>query len=49
MAEKAGLCRICGKIGKHTCKLCGRFVCDDDYDSSAKMCTVCKRGRKVKS
>ncbi len=48
MEEKAGLCRICGRAGRHTCRLCGKLVCDNDYDKSAKMCVICKMGKMVK-
>ena len=44
MADKSGLCRVCGRIGRHTCKLCGRFVCDADYDTGMQICVICKKG-----
>jgi len=49
MANRAGLCRICGRIGKYTCKLCGKLVCSDDYDRDMQICVICKKGRTVKS
>ena len=36
----SGLCRICGKIAKNKCSLCGKLVCDDHYDAKHKICTT---------
>jgi len=48
MSDKVGLCRVCGRIGKHTCRLCGKFVCDDDYDKDMRICVICKKGGMIK-
>jgi hypothetical protein len=48
MADKIGVCRICGKMGKYTCILCGKLVCEDDYDKGMRICVICKRGRTIK-
>lgn len=36
-----GLCYICNKVATHTCRLCGRPVCDDHYISEFGVCTNC--------
>ena len=36
-----GMCMICGKPAKHTCAICGRLVCDEHFNFSVGMCTVC--------
>ncbi|MEM0246521.1 MAG: hypothetical protein QXG15_04170 [Desulfurococcaceae archaeon] len=36
-------CEICEiKEPLYTCKMCGRRVCDDDYDKITGYCLVCK-------
>jgi len=46
MSSIAMLCDVCGtKLAKHACKLCGKRVCDEHYDSKAGICTSCKHGR----
>jgi len=36
------LCDICGmKPAKYECRLCGRKVCEEDYDHEKKLCKVC--------
>jgi hypothetical protein len=36
------LCEICGKReAKHKCPLCGRLVCDEDWDESKGVCILC--------
>lgn len=46
MADIAVICDICQKkIAKHTCKNCGRRVCDDHYDAKSGWCTSCSKGR----
>jgi hypothetical protein len=38
----APLCEICGeKPATHRCPLCGRWVCDDDWDEERGVCTLC--------
>ncbi|ADV64497.1 hypothetical protein Desmu_0178 [Desulfurococcus mucosus DSM 2162] len=35
-------CEICGeREAVYTCRLCGRRVCGDDYDSVKGVCKVC--------
>ncbi|MFI5412263.1 MAG: hypothetical protein ACHQX1_00010 [Candidatus Micrarchaeales archaeon] len=46
MSDISTLCDICGKIAKHTCKLCGKRVCDAHYDEKNKICTSCKKGMR---
>ncbi len=39
-------CVICErKEAVHKCRLCGRPVCDDDYDQSTGLCSVCTTTR----
>ncbi len=47
MSGMVGLCNVCGKMAKHTCKLCGKSVCDKHYDEKLGLCTSCKGGRKT--
>ncbi|MEM3289914.1 MAG: hypothetical protein QW046_00080 [Candidatus Micrarchaeaceae archaeon] len=50
MGDIAVLCDICHlKQAKHVCKLCGRRVCDEHFDSRLGICTACKVGRQVKA
>lgn len=36
-------CEICEmKTPLYACKMCGRRVCDDDYDKDMGYCLVCK-------
>ncbi len=49
MSDVAGLCDICGKLARHTCKLCGKRVCSTHYDSKSGLCTSCKSGRHIKA
>ncbi len=44
---KTALCHICGKPARYTCSLCGRPVCENDYDPGTGMCKMHKTGRKV--
>ncbi len=38
------LCEICGeKEATHTCRLCGRRVCDEHYDPATGLCTICSQ------
>jgi hypothetical protein len=46
MSEMVGLCDLCGKVARHTCKLCGKKACDKHYDQKLGICTSCKGGRK---
>lgn len=49
MNDVKKLCQICGiRIAERTCPLCGRGVCDKDFDAKAGICISCKRGRRVK-
>ncbi|WP_048058945.1 hypothetical protein [Desulfurococcus amylolyticus] len=35
-------CEICGeKEALYKCNLCGRRVCEDDFDSAKKTCKIC--------
>ncbi|MCW6161004.1 MAG: hypothetical protein LVQ97_02355 [Candidatus Micrarchaeales archaeon] len=46
MSEFEVLCDICKKrIAKNVCKLCGRRICNDDFDMATGLCKSCKRGR----
>jgi hypothetical protein len=33
------LCHICGKMAVHTCKLCGRPVCETHFEKKSGICT----------
>jgi hypothetical protein len=44
---RAMLCHMCGKKADKTCRMCGRPVCDDDYDSKTGTCSACKSGRRI--
>jgi len=46
MTEVVGLCVYCGKPAAHTCSLCGALVCEQHFDSSKGICTVCAQGKK---
>ncbi|MGB9703170.1 MAG: hypothetical protein ACP5HJ_00680 [Candidatus Micrarchaeia archaeon] len=41
------LCYICGDVAQHTCKLCGRAVCDKHFIPELGVCVNCARGRKI--
>jgi len=46
MSEIATMCYICRrKLATRICRLCGKAVCDDDYDGKAGLCNNCKSGR----
>jgi hypothetical protein len=47
MSDVIVLCDICGKISRHTCRMCGKRVCDEHYDLNLHICTSCKAGRNV--
>ena len=35
-------CEICGfKPAEHTCRICGRRVCSEDYSAETGICSVC--------
>ncbi|WP_440059191.1 hypothetical protein ACSU1N_05230 [Thermogladius sp. 4427co] len=39
-------CDICGmKEGRYKCPVCGRFVCEDDFDFEKNMCIACASAR----
>jgi hypothetical protein len=42
------LCYICGDVASHTCKLCGRPVCDKHYIAALGVCVNCAKGRSFK-
>lgn len=44
---KEGLCYICGRPARNTCGLCGRLVCDADFDAVTGTCKIHKSGRKI--
>jgi hypothetical protein len=49
MGEARMLCHICGiRPATHTCKLCGRAVCDEDFDAKLGVCNSCKHGRAIR-
>ncbi|MCI4461369.1 MAG: hypothetical protein JHC12_00185 [Thermogladius sp.] len=42
MNEEYHVCEICGlNRAVVKCPVCGRFVCEDDFDSEKNMCLVC--------
>ena len=42
-----GLCSICSKPGAmNTCKLCGKIVCNDHYNSLHGVCSACMSGKQ---
>ena len=48
MSDVKTLCQICGtRLATKTCPLCGRSVCDVDFDKKVGICNSCKRGRRV--
>lgn len=42
-------CTICGREAKHTCRNCGKSVCDQHYNFSLSMCYSCatKKNREM--
>jgi hypothetical protein len=41
-----GLCNICGKPGvMNTCNICGKQVCNNCFDLTKGVCSICKRGK----
>jgi len=40
-----GICEICGKPAVARCRLCGREVCEEHYDRSTGLCTICLNTR----
>jgi len=48
MGEFSGLCQMCRiRPASHACRLCGRIVCDRDYDVKLGLCASCKRGKTL--
>lgn len=45
--DVVGLCSVCGKPAKNSCKMCGRIFCDDHFDKKLGICNSCKRGRTL--
>uniref|UniRef100_A0A7J3Y0L3 B box-type domain-containing protein n=1 Tax=Thermogladius calderae TaxID=1200300 RepID=A0A7J3Y0L3_9CREN len=46
MSENSFLCEICGlNPAVVKCPVCGRFVCEDDFDYEKNMCLVCSNTR----
>lgn len=42
-------CQACMKaLAKHTCKMCGRHVCENCFNSVGGICVLCGHGKKVK-
>lgn len=42
------ICDICGRnIAYRSCRLCGKRVCRDDYNSDMDMCKSCAAGRSA--
>ncbi len=39
------LCNVCNRPARNWCKLCGKMVCGEHYDTEAGICLSCKRGR----
>ncbi len=48
MTDVMMLCDACGKMAKHTCKNCGKRVCNDHFDTVSGWCTSCRSGKKLK-
>jgi hypothetical protein len=46
MMETRTLCYICGKVASNTCKLCGKHICPEHYDSATGLCTSHLRPKK---
>lgn len=44
---RTGICHICGKIATRTCALCGRPVCETDFDSKTGACRIHSTGRRA--
>ncbi|MBW3011841.1 hypothetical protein KY311_01525 [Candidatus Woesearchaeota archaeon] len=41
-------CDICGKAAAvFTCRMCGRHVCENCFDSRLQVCTICAKGRQL--
>ncbi|RLF15683.1 MAG: orotate phosphoribosyltransferase [Thermoprotei archaeon] len=48
--ELVGVCMVCGRgKARHTCRLCGRLVCEGCFDPSESICLICKSGRSMSS
>jgi hypothetical protein len=45
--DKVGICHICGRIANNTCTLCGKPVCDNDFDRNTGTCRMHSSGRKM--
>lgn len=42
------ICDICKhKVAERSCRLCGKRVCRDDYNSDMDMCRSCAAGRSA--
>ncbi len=41
----SGLCGVCERAeARHTCRTCGRVVCNDHWNESLAACTPCAEG-----
>ncbi|MDR5672854.1 hypothetical protein RH858_06785 [Halalkaliarchaeum sp. AArc-GB] len=41
----SGVCQICeSRPGRHTCRLCGQFVCEEHFRTMEAICTDCAAG-----
>lgn len=41
----AGLCQICeAAMAEHSCRQCGRAVCDDHWNDGSGACMGCTQG-----
>jgi hypothetical protein len=47
--DKTGICHICGRIANNTCTLCGKPVCDSDFNFATGTCKMHGSGRKISS
>ncbi len=46
---RTGICHICGKIATRTCTLCGRLVCETDFDQKTGACKIHLAGRRAEA
>lgn len=44
-----GICSLCGSPAVSTCRLCGRLVCEEHYDSRTGICADCLAGKRARS
>ena len=43
------MCAICeAKLASYKCVICGRIVCEDDYNRAGNICRQCTMGKKMR-